>query len=122
MNYETIEDESPAGELKWAMESNPDSDHNYEDIAHVLAAWYVPPQSYDDRAGVWLVEFKDGLRVSMFGWHDTSGWSCQSGLAFYPFDGWETRLREEWDEYAGYEAPVEDIIASLNAQLAQSKK
>lgn len=108
-------------ELKYAMHSNPGTGRNVEDISRVLASWYVPPQSYDGRSGIWLVEFADGARVSMFGWHDSSGWDCRSGLDFYPFDGWEARLREEWDEWAGYQATVEDIIASLNAQLVEAR-
>ena len=121
-----MSDERHEDELKSAMHHNTGTGRNFEDISRVLASWYVPPESYDDRNGVWLVEFNDGQRVAFFGWHDSSGWDCQSGLDLLPFETWEERLREDSDRgfsgaWAMWAGEREAIIQHIKQQLEASR-
>jgi hypothetical protein len=109
--------------LREAMEYNPDTGRNYEDIGRVLAEWYSPPRSYDDRTGIALVEFRDGARAALLAWHDTTGWDCRSGIELLPFAEWEQHVRAagdpEWgDGPDGEDMTTEAVVLALRAQLA----
>lgn len=117
-----LDDLAMVNGLRDAMEYNPDTGRNFADIARILAGWFVPAESYDDRSGVWLVEFKDGARAAFYGWHDSSGWDCRSGLTLHPFDGWRVVLEEEWDDYMWCATSRDEVVASIEAQLALAEQ
>ena len=108
----------PAG-LSNALESNDGSGRNEEDIRRVLAKFTNCENEWEDGLGdaeyVWLVEFNDGERGLFTGWHDYSGWDYQGALTLLPFDGWEERIRAEWD--SDREPDAATVIAALLAQL-----
>lgn len=103
--------------LRDAMHYNPDTGRNFDDIEKVLAGWFVEPEGYDDADGVWIVRFKDGSERALFGWHDSTGWFCQSGLDLFPVEGWEERVRAEHTQYG---LSADEVIASIRAQLVEA--
>ena len=111
----TVSEEVSYG-LSQAMEYNPTSGRDFADLT-ILAGWFVPAESWDDRAGIWLVEFKDGARFAMIGGHDSTGWDCRSNLDLHPFEKWEEQLTAYYSEYT-HRASLTEIVTSIKAQLA----
>lgn len=88
------------------------------EVARLLAWWFVTPRSYEWRSGVWLVELADGTRAAFLGWHDTTGWGCQSDLAPIPFDRWEGEVEDGYDPDQ-FDAPLKEVMRTLRKQLAE---
>lgn len=108
-------------ELSYALEYNPVSGRDFGSIKHVLAAWYADRYGWDDRNGVWLVEFNDGTRAAFIGGHDSTGWDCQSTLNLLPFDDWERVITDDYGLYGAYTyaAPLAEVIDSIKEQLGR---
>jgi hypothetical protein len=53
------------------------------DVASIIAFW---SDGDDEPSFCWLLEMKDGQWGAAAGWHDYTGWDCQSGfrLDLYP--------------------------------------
>ena len=107
--------------LGMALEYNPqgESGPTFADVSRVLAFWSNKEPPWDtmgDADFVWLVEFHNGDRGAYYGWHDYTGWDCQSGLTLYPFKGWQEQLRA--DENFGYIDNSDAIIDALEAALS----
>lgn len=54
-------------------------------VARVVEAWGVSPEGYGSWTGGFLLESTDGRWGYLTGWCDTSGWGCQDGVDWYPF-------------------------------------
>lgn len=71
-------------ELGYGLECNPGSlPFAMVDVADVVvtAADSEHPMSMGDASWEWEVTLKDGREYHVEGWHDYTGWDCQSGLA-----------------------------------------
>jgi hypothetical protein len=65
------------------------------DVEHVQAwSWagdmkegeYPGPLSMGDGEFAWLLKLKNSKWATVLGWHDYTGWDCQSGLEMKTFD------------------------------------
>jgi len=99
-------------DLSAALEYNPGSGRNEEDIKRVLA---IHEGERDEEDWVWLVEFVDGERGLYIGGCDYTGWDCRSSLTLFPFEGWEAQVRSEWPTWRS--TPVDAVVATLRAGL-----
>ncbi len=63
-----------------------------ERILHAMADGWNP-NGYGDATFSWLVRFTDGTFAYVAGWHDNTGWDCQSGLEFHMATTYEEAMR-----------------------------
>lgn len=56
---------------------NPQDGFGVEDISSIEAEW---TDGSDEPNFAWLLRLNDGRFVAATGWHDYTGWDCQSGL------------------------------------------
>lgn len=67
-------------ELGYGMSHHP-GPFTMADVAEVVVTRTdADPDNYNDRSWEWEVTLHDGRRFHVEGWHDYSGWDCQSGL------------------------------------------
>lgn len=59
------------------------------DVAEVEAYW---TDDADEPSFAWLLRLNDGRYVSASGWHDYTGWDCQSGLSCKVYDDREDAI------------------------------
>ena len=78
-------------ELGYCMEENP-APFDFGDIASAVMTEIEPyddddaadeyPTGHGDRSYVWEVVLSDGRKYHVDGWHDYTGWECQSGANY----------------------------------------
>ena len=61
-----------------------------DDVAEVVAEW---KQDSDEPDFAWLLRLKDGRFAAATGWHDYTGWDCQSGFELRVFATKEEAIR-----------------------------
>jgi hypothetical protein len=65
-------------QLRSGYESNPQKDWSLDDIAYVDLELC---DGSDEPNFTWIVRLKSNTWLAVRGWHDFTGWDCQSGLS-----------------------------------------
>lgn len=105
------------GTLAYALEYNPGSGRNADDIDLILATFEGENEEHD---WVWIVEFNDGVRGVYIGGCDYTGWDCQSSLTlfeFHNYDQWEDIVRANWSAGWSKQHTIDEVIEELKRQF-----